>query len=52
MVDSALRNDCEKAHLPEGLLSETPAEPHVSDTKTKVTISRCELLTWLPEIIQ
>ena len=36
----------------EGLLSVTRAEPHVSHTKTKVTVSRCELLTWLFEIIQ
>ena len=27
----------------EGLLSVTRAEPHVSHTKTKVTVSRCEL---------
>ena len=36
----------------EGLLSVTCAEPHVSHTKTKDMISRCELLTWLFEIIQ
>ena len=35
-----------------GLLSVARAEPHASHTKTKVTISRCELLTWLFEIIQ
>ena len=36
----------------EGLLSVTRAKLHVSHTKTKDTISRCELLTWLFEIIQ
>ena len=36
----------------EGLLSITRAEPHVSHTTTKAKISRCELLTWLFEIIQ
>ena len=36
----------------EGLLSVTRAEPHVSHTKTKITVSRCELLTWLFEIIK
>ena len=34
------------------LLSVTRAEPHVSHTRTKVTISRCELVTQLSKIIQ
>ena len=52
VFDSTLRNDSEMAHFHRRFASVTHAEPHILHTKTKDTISRCELLTWLFEIIQ